>query len=69
MTRAARLGTQVAALLVACLVVLGGSCDVEGNQGSWKNVGRRANVFAGLPYALYLPPGSRVLNLKLMLLP
>jgi len=37
------------------LVVLGGTCSVESSQGSWKSVGRRPNVFSGMPYALYLP--------------
>src|SRR3954451_18638202 len=46
--------------LECCIVVLGGSCDIAGNNGAWTNVGRRANVFSGLPYALYLPPGSNV---------
>jgi 5-deoxy-glucuronate isomerase len=38
------------------LVVLGGVVDITSNRGQWQNVGGRANVFAGLPYALYLPP-------------
>lgn len=37
------------------LVMLGGVVDVASNRGNWQGVGRRANVFAGLPYALYLP--------------
>jgi 5-deoxy-glucuronate isomerase len=37
------------------LVVLGGRCSVESSGGSWKNIGRRPNVFSGMPYALYLP--------------
>jgi 5-deoxy-glucuronate isomerase len=37
------------------LVVLGGTIDVISNRGQWQGVGRRSNVFAGLPYALYLP--------------
>jgi 5-deoxy-glucuronate isomerase len=40
-----------------CLVVLGGSCSVESSVGSWVNFGSRANVFSGLPTALYLPLG------------
>jgi 5-deoxy-glucuronate isomerase len=43
-----------------CVVVLSGTCDFAGNNGAWRNVGRRASVFSGLPYALYLPPGSAV---------
>lgn len=37
------------------LVILGGQCDVESTAGMWKGLGRRKNVFDGLPYALYLP--------------
>ena len=37
------------------IVVLGGRCSVESSSGSWKEVGSRANVFAGMPTALYLP--------------
>ncbi len=37
------------------LMVLGGTCAVRSNRGSWESVGGRANVFAGLPHALYLP--------------
>lgn len=37
------------------LVVLGGVCSVESSAGSWTHVGRRAHVFDGLPYTLYLP--------------
>ncbi len=36
------------------LVVLGGTLDVTSDRGEWPGLGRRANVFAGLPYALYL---------------
>lgn len=38
------------------LVMLGGVVDVASNRGAWRGVGGRANVFAGLPHALYLPP-------------
>jgi 5-deoxy-glucuronate isomerase len=37
------------------IVILGGKCSVESSRGSWKHVGRRPNVFAGMPYAVYLP--------------
>jgi 5-deoxy-glucuronate isomerase len=37
------------------LVVLGGQCSVTSSRGEWKNIGRRPNVFSGMPYALYLP--------------
>jgi 5-deoxy-glucuronate isomerase len=37
-----------------CLVPLGGTCRVEAEGESWELVGR-TNVFAGMPWALYLP--------------
>jgi 5-deoxy-glucuronate isomerase len=37
------------------LVVLGGMCAIASSRGNWARVGRRRNVFAGMPYALYLP--------------
>lgn len=36
------------------LVVLDGALDVTSDRGEWRGLGRRAHVFAGLPYALYL---------------
>ena len=41
------------------LVVLGGICEVTSNMGNWSDVGRRPDVFSGMPYTLYLPPGTR----------
>lgn len=37
------------------LVLLGGTCSVESSRGKWAHIGHRPNVFAGMPYALYLP--------------
>jgi len=37
------------------LVVLGGVCRVQSSRGEWARVGRRPDVFSGMPYALYLP--------------
>ncbi|MGH2606041.1 MAG: 5-deoxy-glucuronate isomerase [Anaerolineales bacterium] len=37
------------------LVVLGGVCFVRSSRGEWPIVGRRPDVFHGMPYALYLP--------------
>lgn len=37
------------------LVLLGGTCSVVSSRGTWKRIGRRPNVFAGMSYALYLP--------------
>ena len=41
------------------LVVLGGVCSVCSSRGNWPVVGRRADVFSGMPYGLYLPPQTR----------
>ena len=40
------------------LVLLGGVCMADWGQGQVR-IGRRKNVFDGLPYALYLPAGRR----------
>jgi len=37
------------------LVILGGICSVRSNRGNWEHIGRRPNVFAGMPFTLYLP--------------
>ncbi len=37
------------------LVILGGRISVQTNRGEWRGLGERAHVFAGPPYALYLP--------------
>jgi 5-deoxy-glucuronate isomerase len=37
------------------LVALGGSCRVVSSAGSWSGIGARADVFSGMPTALYLP--------------
>ncbi len=41
------------------VVMLSGSVDVSSNVGAWRDVGRRESVFAGLPFALYLPRRAR----------
>ena len=40
------------------IVVLGGTCSVESAAGSWRDIGARPDVFAGMPYAVYLPVGT-----------
>jgi 5-deoxy-glucuronate isomerase len=40
-----------------CLVVLKGSCEVEFEGARWDLRGR-PGVFEGMPWSLYLPPGS-----------
>ena len=42
----------------AALVILGGRCAVRSSRGEWPQIGGRANVFDGLPWALYLPRHS-----------
>jgi 5-deoxy-glucuronate isomerase len=36
-------------------VVLGGRCHIHTSAGDFRDIGHRSNVFAGMPYALYLP--------------
>ena len=38
------------------IVGLGGRFSVESSRGAWREIGGRANVFAGKPHTLYLPP-------------
>jgi 5-deoxy-glucuronate isomerase len=35
-------------------VILGGRCNIKTSQGEFLNIGRRPNVFSGMPYAVYL---------------
>jgi 5-deoxy-glucuronate isomerase len=37
------------------IVALGGRFSVSSSQGGWESVGGRANVFGGMPWAVYLP--------------
>ncbi len=46
-------GTEVA------IVVLGGICSVKSSRGEWQHFGKRATVFDGLPFTLYLPINTR----------
>ena len=36
-------------------VVLSGVCDIKTSKGEFLDVGRRPDVFTGMPYALYMP--------------
>jgi len=36
-------------------VILGGVCDVRTSKGDFLDVGRRPDVFTGMPYAIYMP--------------
>lgn len=39
------------------LVLLGGRVTVTSDGGTWEGIGQRPDVFSGLPWAVYLPPG------------
>jgi 5-deoxy-glucuronate isomerase len=39
----------------AVVVLLGGVAAVKSSRGEWPRVGRRPDVFSGMPYAVYLP--------------
>lgn len=43
----------------AALVLLGGVASVRASCGEWPRIGRRPDVFAGMPWALYLPRRAR----------
>jgi 5-deoxy-glucuronate isomerase len=49
----------------ALLVVLSGSCEVHAGNRRFERVGGRADVFAGLPHAVYAPPQSDVVVMAL----
>jgi len=36
-------------------VILGGRCTIKSSAGNFVSVGRRPDVFSGMPYAVYLP--------------
>jgi 5-deoxy-glucuronate isomerase len=44
----------------AAFVLLGGTCLADWGQGA-QLIGKRANVFDGFPYSLYLPTGQSVI--------
>jgi 5-deoxy-glucuronate isomerase len=37
------------------IVILGGTCRIDTDKGTWDSVGHRMDVFHGMPYTLYLP--------------
>jgi 5-deoxy-glucuronate isomerase len=43
----------------AAFVLLGGVCQADWGSGA-QTLGKRKDVFGGLPYAIYLPPGSEI---------
>ena len=42
------------------IVILGGTCSAETSRAAWDTIGRRAHVFDGMPYTLYLPRRTEV---------
>lgn len=42
------------------LVVLGGTCKITTSRGNWESIGRRPDVFHGMPYTLYVPRRTKV---------
>jgi 5-deoxy-glucuronate isomerase len=41
------------------IVALGGRFQAQSSRGTWESIGGRANVFSGMPWALYLPVNTR----------
>lgn len=41
------------------IVVLAGQCTVISSRGTWENIGGRAHVFNGMPWAVYLPVNTQ----------
>lgn len=37
------------------VVILGGVAEITSDKQSWKRIGRRPDVFSGMPYAVYIP--------------
>ena len=46
------------------LVMLGGRAAVRAGGERWESLGARANVFAGMPHALYLPVGTERVEIE-----
>jgi len=42
------------------ITILGGTCDIISNAGTWRDLGSRADVFSGLPTTLYLSRYARL---------
>ena len=40
-------------------VILGGRCHIRTSAGDFESLGRRADVFSGMPWAVYLPRRTR----------
>lgn len=41
------------------IVILGGVCTVTSDKGTWERIGRRPDVFSGMPYAVFLPRATK----------
>ena len=46
------------------LVMLGGRAEIRAGGQHWDSLGARANVFAGMPHALYLPVGTERIEIR-----
>jgi 5-deoxy-glucuronate isomerase len=46
------------------LVMLGGRAEIRAGGQHWESLGGRANVFAGMPHALYLPVGTERIEIR-----
>src|SRR5690606_15478411 len=44
----------------AVIVILGGRCNARTSNGNYDDMGRRENVFTGMPWALYVPRDTAV---------
>lgn len=41
------------------LIILSGTCDIEGNKFKYEGVGKRKNVFSGKPSGVYVPINTK----------
>jgi len=51
------------------LVMLGGQATIRAGGQRWESLGARANVFAGMPHALYLPLGTEQIEIEALTSP
>ncbi|MBN3040092.1 MAG: 5-deoxy-glucuronate isomerase [Candidatus Omnitrophica bacterium] len=43
----------------AALVILSGSCTLTSGSNTWPGLGKREDVFSGLPTCIYIPPDNK----------
>ena len=46
------------------LVMLAGQATIRAGEQKWERLGKRANVFAGMPHTLYLPVGTERVEIE-----